>query len=99
MALGVLRFVMCRLQDGDPLRVSAGLETDAVQIKSIDVSPDPPQPGEDLTVTVKATAEDKIEVRVSPQHFFFFLQRSLLGGCLCRCHRQARSYQDPAERV
>jgi hypothetical protein len=40
-----------------------GLPTDAIQIESIRVSPDPPKPGQDLTVTVEATAEDEIEVR------------------------------------
>ncbi|PPQ91928.1 hypothetical protein CVT25_000971 [Psilocybe cyanescens] len=32
----------------------AGLTTDAVQINSIQFSPDPPEPGKELTVTVKA---------------------------------------------
>lgn len=39
-----------------------GLPTDAVQLESIQVSPDPPQPGKDLTVTVKAIVQREIEV-------------------------------------
>lgn len=41
----------------------AGAESDVIQVKSIEVSPDPPAPGKDLTVTVKAYAQDRIEVR------------------------------------
>lgn len=43
--------------------VFLGLPTDAIQIKSIQVSPDPPQPGKDLTVTVNGEAVEQIEVR------------------------------------
>ncbi|KAF9044793.1 hypothetical protein BDZ89DRAFT_890204, partial [Hymenopellis radicata] len=35
--------------------------TDPVQIESIVVSPDPPKPGEDLTVTVKAVVTEVVE--------------------------------------
>ncbi|KAK7058893.1 Phosphatidylglycerol/phosphatidylinositol transfer protein [Paramarasmius palmivorus] len=38
-----------------------GQPTDAIQIESISVSPDPPQPGKDLSVTVKAKAIERIE--------------------------------------
>ncbi|KAF9470400.1 hypothetical protein BDN70DRAFT_821418 [Pholiota conissans] len=38
-----------------------GLSTDPVRINSINVSPDPPVPGQDLTVTVSGTAEEVIE--------------------------------------
>ncbi|KAF9569648.1 hypothetical protein CPC08DRAFT_812643 [Agrocybe pediades] len=38
-----------------------GLPTDPIQIRSISVSPDPPRPGEDLTVTVNADVKEKIE--------------------------------------
>ncbi|KAF8198922.1 ML domain-containing protein [Pholiota molesta] len=38
-----------------------GLSTDPVQIESITVSPDPPEPGQDMTVTVKGTAREVIE--------------------------------------
>ncbi|CAA7268698.1 unnamed protein product [Cyclocybe aegerita] len=37
-----------------------GLDTDPVQIKSIEVFPDPPKPGEDLTVRVKGTTKETI---------------------------------------
>jgi len=40
---------------------SCGLETDAIQIDSIEVSPDPPQPGKDLTVKVTGTAQETIQ--------------------------------------
>lgn len=39
-----------------------GLGSDSIQITSIEVSPDPPQPGKDLTVTVKGVATKVIEV-------------------------------------
>ncbi|KAH7883673.1 ML domain-containing protein [Phlebopus sp. FC_14] len=38
-----------------------GLPSDVIQIKSIAVSPDPPKPGQDLTVTVAGTALEVIE--------------------------------------
>jgi hypothetical protein len=38
-----------------------GLPTDPIQIQSIQVSPDPPKPGQDLTVTVKAHVTERIE--------------------------------------
>ncbi|KAH7931043.1 hypothetical protein BV22DRAFT_999375 [Leucogyrophana mollusca] len=38
-----------------------GLPSDLIQIKSISVKPDPPKPGQDLTVTVVGTAQDVIE--------------------------------------
>jgi len=38
-----------------------GLPTDAVLIKSISVSPDPPQPGKDLTVTAKGHVQTEIK--------------------------------------
>lgn len=43
--------------------LTIGLPTDAIQIESIKVSPDPPQPGQDLTVKVTGTAQEVIEVR------------------------------------
>jgi hypothetical protein len=39
-----------------------GLPSDPIQIESVEFSPDPPKPGEDLTVKVKATAIETIEV-------------------------------------
>ncbi|KAJ3559763.1 hypothetical protein NM688_g134 [Phlebia brevispora] len=38
-----------------------GNPTDPVEIKSIEISPDPPKPGEDLTVTVIGEAKERIE--------------------------------------
>ncbi|EPQ60743.1 Phosphatidylglycerol/phosphatidylinositol transfer protein [Gloeophyllum trabeum ATCC 11539] len=38
-----------------------GADTDAIQIKSIDVSPDPPKPGSNMTVNVKAYVQEVIE--------------------------------------
>lgn len=39
-----------------------GDSTDPVEIKSIEISPDPPKPGQDLTVKVTLTAKEEIEV-------------------------------------
>ncbi|KJA29157.1 hypothetical protein HYPSUDRAFT_61189 [Hypholoma sublateritium FD-334 SS-4] len=51
-----------------PIRTAAGwewqdcgLDTDAVKIESIEVSPDPPEPGKDMTVKVKGIAREVIE--------------------------------------
>ncbi|KAK4684710.1 ganglioside GM2 activator, partial [Tremellales sp. Uapishka_1] len=41
--------------------VDCGLASDAVQLKSLKVSPDPPVPGKNLTVTVEADVLDVIE--------------------------------------
>ncbi|ESK89312.1 vacuole protein [Moniliophthora roreri MCA 2997] len=41
--------------------VDCGLPSDAIQVKSIKVSPDPPQPGKELSVTVKAEAIKRID--------------------------------------
>ncbi|KIJ21675.1 hypothetical protein PAXINDRAFT_173771 [Paxillus involutus ATCC 200175] len=38
-----------------------GLPTDAIQLKSISLFPDPPKPGQDLTITVVGTAAEIIE--------------------------------------
>jgi len=52
----------------DPVRITeswsyedCGLATDPVQIKSISVSPDPPVPGSDMTVTVRASAIEPVQ--------------------------------------
>lgn len=42
--------------------VCLGLSSDPIQIESIEVLPDPPQPGQDLTVKVKAQVTQLIEV-------------------------------------
>ena len=44
------------------IRGLSGVETDPIRIESIHVTPDPPQPGQDLTVTVKGTVVEQIEV-------------------------------------
>ena len=41
--------------------VDCGLPTDPIQIDSIALSPDPPKPGKELQVTVKASAIEKIK--------------------------------------
>ncbi|KAJ7362578.1 MD-2-related lipid-recognition domain-containing protein [Mycena albidolilacea] len=41
--------------------VDCGFDTDAIQLKSFEISPDPPQPGKDLTITVKGRAAERIE--------------------------------------
>ena len=43
-------------------RPSLGAPSDPVHIKSISISPDPPKPGADLTVTVVGEAVERIEV-------------------------------------
>jgi len=40
-----------------------GDPSDIVTIKSLDISPDPPKPGQQLTVTVNAYTSETIEVR------------------------------------
>ncbi|MGW0332193.1 ML domain-containing protein [Streptomyces sp. NPDC003011] len=50
---------------------NAGLETDAMQVGSVDVTPDPPQPGAIWTVNLRTTVREEIkegaylEVRVN----------------------------------
>ncbi|GLB36229.1 putative phosphatidylglycerol phosphatidylinositol transfer protein [Lyophyllum shimeji] len=41
--------------------VNCGNPSDPIQVEKITVFPDPPQPGKDLTVTVKGTATEVIE--------------------------------------
>jgi hypothetical protein len=43
--------------------VCPGDATNAVQVGSIAISPDPPVPGKDLTVTMTGTARNDIAVR------------------------------------
>ncbi|PWN44447.1 hypothetical protein IE81DRAFT_272865, partial [Ceraceosorus guamensis] len=40
---------------------SCGEETDAVEVKSIEVTPDPPKPGQNLTVTASGIVKSRIE--------------------------------------
>jgi hypothetical protein len=39
----------------------AGSPTDAIQITSLDVSPDPPKPGQKLTITASGVARQLID--------------------------------------
>lgn len=41
-----------------------GSDDDVAQIESISVSPDPPEAGKDLTITVKAANSEIIEVSI-----------------------------------
>ena len=51
----------CKFEPNDFLwRV--GDPDDIVTIKSLDISPDPPKPGQQLTVTVNAFTSEPIEV-------------------------------------
>jgi hypothetical protein len=45
-----------------------GTEFDGIQIQSISVSPDPPKPGQNLTVIVEAYAQEEVRVRL---HAYF----------------------------
>lgn len=40
---------------------NCGLESDAITIDSFELSPDPPQPGKELTITASGTAHERIE--------------------------------------
>lgn len=51
-----------------------GDSSDPIQVKSIEVSPDPPKPGQNMTVKVTAYAQELIEVRAS----FHFLETSVM---------------------
>ncbi|KAG6911902.1 Phosphatidylglycerol/phosphatidylinositol transfer protein [Tephrocybe rancida] len=48
--------------DGWSYNNCGSLESDPIQIESIQVSPDPPQPGKDLTVTVAGRAVETVEI-------------------------------------
>ena len=57
--------IVVRLPSWVPLKtanVLPGLPTDIIQIQSIEVSPDPPKPGQELTVKVDAIVTQTIEV-------------------------------------
>ncbi|KAF7290154.1 ML domain-containing protein [Mycena indigotica] len=41
--------------------VDCGTETDVVHLRSLDISPDPPVPGKELTVKVNGTVERRVE--------------------------------------
>lgn len=51
------------------LRLPApGNPADIIQLRSLEVSPDAPKPGENLTVTVSGTVLQRIEVRIFLLH-------------------------------
>ena len=70
-----------------PLSNVVGDAEDPVEIKSIDISPDPPKPGQDLTVKVTATVKETIEVNTPYSHrdLLLFLMKPILGGCEGGC--------------
>jgi hypothetical protein len=80
-----------------------GLPTDAIQVQSISISPDPPVPGQDLSVTAVGTARETIEVCLRSQLFFFSEGADILcgavGGRVCRCYSEAWPHQALAEDV
>lgn len=49
--------------------MSSGEEGQSIEIDSIEVSPDPPKPGQDLLVKVKAKALETIEVSFLDRSF------------------------------
>ncbi|KAK0233157.1 ML domain-containing protein [Armillaria fumosa] len=56
------------LQGGEEVHTSeswsykdCGLATDVIQLESIKIKPDPPKPGQDLTVIVKGYVQERIE--------------------------------------
>ncbi|KAF8642278.1 hypothetical protein AX16_009550 [Volvariella volvacea WC 439] len=74
--------------------VDCGLPSDVIQIESISVSPDPPQPGKDLTVRVKGKAKEEIEVCFGCESTKLPVLTSFeLVGCICRCNSEARISQ------
>ena len=49
-------------------RLTPGLPTDIIRLHSLELSPDPPKPGENLTVTASGTVLQTIEVRIFLLH-------------------------------
>ena len=47
---------------------TAGDPSDPVHIKSIEISPDPPKPGANMTVKVVGQADEEVEVSVTDPH-------------------------------
>jgi len=78
-----------------------GLESDPVHIQSIEISPDPPQPGKDLTIKVKATVTEPVEVGSNPTNYIcLHLCLTLSAGRRIRWrYSQIRSHQDTPETV
>jgi len=73
LSSGLICELSCADNDEDPI----------VHIKSIELSPDSPAPGKDLTVKVKAETSETIEVQL---HSLFARQYSTVvcvGRCIC----------------
>jgi hypothetical protein len=64
-----------------------------MQIESIDVSPNPPKPGEDLTVTVKGEVTERIEVNRLPIITQEHILTPFLGGRDRGCYSENRLNQ------
>ena len=58
---GVVRVVIL-ITFLSPLLVLKGEPTDAIQIKDIKISPDPPKPGHNLTIYASGTVNQLIDV-------------------------------------
>jgi hypothetical protein len=56
----------------------SGKPSDSVHIRSIDISPDPPVPGENLTVKVVGEAKSTVEVGLSYNHFVGNIEPQML---------------------
>jgi hypothetical protein len=69
----------------DALLSFQGLPTDSIQIESISVSPDPPKPGQNLTVTVEASTLEEVEVRL---HTNILYSPDRIGPSFRRVHMQ-----------
>ena len=69
----------------DALLSFQGLPTDSIQIESISVSPDPPKPGQNLTVTVEASTLEEVEVRL---HTNILYSPDRIGSSFRRVHMQ-----------
>jgi len=54
---------MFRMQFEPDFVWRVGDPDDTVTIKSLDISPDPPKPGQQVTVTINAYTSEPIEVR------------------------------------
>ena len=78
----------------------SGTTADVVEIKSIKVFPDPPQPGQNLTVNVVAYVHEVVEVCCPSFTFSSLIDLSLIAGrCICGYHREAWFDQTAAETV
>ena len=77
---------------------SQGAPTDPVHIKSIEVSPDPPKPGANMTVKVIGQADEQVEV-TSIVAIYDALLTVKVGRCIRRCGRQSWKDSNPSPRI